>query len=429
MAVYEPSDVVIQEWEGDPYLFTCGGSWNECWRLRIPAGINSSNLKFKFELKWINADSLWPIFIFRSWIMDSCTPVTIYPDDSFGQPAIPHHTEWQNHECTLRNVSAGQLICFNAWDFAYPQHPGVGVRKIQLCGSPVGISPGVCIIFQWIGGAFAAVGGYFHTVADVFREVWYIGPPIADVFDSIGTTLDAVDGWFNSIFEWCLGVVTTDWLGASWAWLQSLYTDAYGTITGVLGDTWTWLVGLRNDFTGAVTAALGTTWSNLVNLYNNFSSRVTAALGGTWTWVVGLYNDFTGAVTGALGDTWTWLKELYANAYDTITGALGDTWTWVVGLYNNFAGAVIAALGEKWEWLAEFAADPMWKIGAELEEKIKSMLDWMIQEAFKIIDTSWSTFENSFKWLTTKMLSVIGDAAEDFKDAIWDTVEKVMKKL
>ena len=301
------------------------------------------------------------------------------------------------------------------------------IRNVRIYGSKV--YSGTCQPFFWIGDVFITIGQILRSVGDRMGTVWFVGDVIQTWFNTAAGYFEGARDWFYSLGDWCGQIV------------QGLQ----------LGDAWTWLLGFFADPAAEIYKWLGTAWTDLQDMYANFNMWVTNALGSTWTWVLGLYSDFSGAVTSILGDAWTWVLGLYSDFSGAVTSILGDTWTWVLGLYGDFTGAVTGALGGTWTWLTEFINDPMSKLNLDMLDLVKSGFEWLTQEWFSFIDStwdtfkgsftwlmqkffllldeSWDTFEDSMKWLVGKVLDLVGDKAEDFKDKIWEMIEKVVKKL
>ena len=286
-----------------------------------------------------------------------------------------------------------------------------------------------CEIFVWLGDICITIGQIFRDVGDRMGTVWFVGDVIQGWFNAAAGYFEGARDWFYGLGEWCCQMV------------QGLQ----------LGDAWTWLLGFFSDPGGYIMGFLGTVWTDLQDMYSNFNSWVISALGSTWTDLLDLYNNFNSLVTGALGTAWENLQDLYNNFNSLVTGALGTAWENLQDLYSNFNSLVVGALGGVWEWLTDFVNDPMSKLSRDILELVKSGFEWLTQEWFSFIDStwdtfkgsftwlmqkffllldeSWDTFEDSMKWLVGKVLDMIGDAAEDFKDKIWDVVEKVVKKL
>lgn len=289
--------------------------------------------------------------------------------------------------------------------------------------------PVISAVILLIASGFTAIAGWFFDIANRMKTVWWVGDIIGDWFEYIAHVLEAIEDAFEGVADWTTEVVTI---------LAAKVEESVDFLARIVGlENWregvdtalTWVQGLYNDFSGAVTNVLGGTWTWLQGLYNDFSGAVTDVLGGTWTWVQSLYNDFSGAVFDVLGQTWLDLEDMHTNFRSWVTRALGGTWT----------------------WLTEFVNDPMSKLSLDLLELVKSGFEWLTQEWFSFIDTSWDTFKGSFEWLLQKLfllldeswdnfedtlkwflgrcMDLVGMAAEDLKYQIWDMVEKVMKKL
>ncbi len=295
-----------------------------------------------------------------------------------------------------------------------------GERKVYMSS---------CNVFRWIGDVFLVIAQILRDIGDRMGTVWFVGDVIQGWFNAAAGYFEGTRDWFYTAAEWCEGVVA------------SLLS----------GDVLTWLLGFFSDPGGYIMGFLGSVWTDLQDMYANFYSWVIGVLGDPWTWLQGLYSDFSGAVTSILGDTWTWLQTLHSDFSGAVTSILGDTWTWLLTLYGDFTGAVTGALGGVWEWLTEFINDPMSKLSLDMLDLVKSGFEWLTQEWFSFIDStwdtfkgsftwlmqkffilldeSWDTFEDSMKWLVGKTMDLVGDAAEDFKDKIWEMIEKVVKKL
>lgn len=288
---------------------------------------------------------------------------------------------------------------------------------------------GTCEIFRWIGDVFITIAQILRGIGDRMGTVWFVGDVIQAWFNAAAEYFEDTRDWFYTAAEWCEEVVAS---------LLSV-------------DVLTWLLGFFSDPGGYIMGFLGSVWTDLQDMYANFDTWVYFVLGDAWTWLQTLHSDFTGAVTSILGDTWTWLQGLYSDFSGAVTSILGDTWTWVLGLYGDFTGAVTGALGGIWTWLTEFVNDPMSKLDFDILDLVKSGFEWLTQEWFSFIDStwdtfkgsftwlmqkffmlldeSWDTFEDSMKWLVGKTMDMIGDAAEDFATKIWEMIEKVVKKL
>jgi hypothetical protein len=267
--------------------------------------------------------------------------------------------------------------------------------------------PVISAVLLLIAASFTAIAGWFFDIANRVKTVWWVGDMIGDWFEYIAHVFEAIEDAFEGVADW-----TTEVVGILAAKVEESV------------DFLARIVGLENWREGVDTAL---------------------------TWVGDLHDDFKRLVLGALGDTWLWVEDLYGDFKGLVLGALGTVWEELQDMHSNFTSWVTGALGGTWEWLTDFVNDPMSKLSLDILELVKSGFEWLTQEWFSFIDTSWDTFKGSFEWLLQKLfllldeswsdfeellkwflgrcMDLVGDAAEDLKYQIWEMVEKVVKRL
>jgi hypothetical protein len=283
--------------------------------------------------------------------------------------------------------------------------------------------------FDYLAIGFDEISSWFGLLESDVEVIPFIGDAAATVFGWIKGKFGEGSDWFNSASSWCDGIIDDimelfTMVGDSFTELIDL--DAWRDYIAVLVAD---IVGTISDIPTTILDTLGSTWDWLVALANDFPGAVYDVLGITWDWLMNLTSDFPGAVYGVLGSTWTDLGNMLGDFKDWVAAAVGE-----VRLSINYAGSLIVGfipelIGEIYEnsrdvidnWVA-YVYEGVLAWSAEQWESIIAIL-------FDTLDRSWGMFEDSMKWLVGKLIDTVADAADQFKDKIWNLAEKIIEKI
>lgn len=264
--------------------------------------------------------------------------------------------------------------------------------------------------FDWFEEYFLEIERWFRDMAEeIYGWVWpfsYLGAPFE---------------WI----AWCFENLATAALAAS-QWADDVYTDAYWIFHDII------------DYAEAEWDILTTSFweisenveASLVATYDILSETLTSI----YYFVEGELLVFYPILWETLGSTWDYVEGKALATWDILGETLETTWAYVEGKALATWEILTETKETIWEWLRDSKLDTWF--GDQLHGAESVILGFTVgafgyltDEWFKFLDRSWQSVKGSFSWLTGKLIELVDDEIDEFKDKIWDLIEKFVEKI
>ena len=144
---------------------------------------------------------------------------------------------------------------------------------------------------------------------------------------------------------------------------------------------------------------------------------------------------------------WTWsiLAETKESLWTYVFNRAKETWSILAETKTSVWSYVYSQAQATWSILGE-TKESLWvwlennKLGAWFDASIDRSMDkfigfvtesfgYLTTEWFKFLDRSWSSVKGSFSWLTGKLLEIVDEEIDTFKDRIWNIIERFVEKF
>jgi hypothetical protein len=264
--------------------------------------------------------------------------------------------------------------------------------------------------FDWFETYFGDLQSRFQGLADSIGGVPYVGPSLASPFGYVAN-------FFANLRT--ASSYASDWADAVYDDASQIFSDIRSTIAG----TWPVLTATASWFFGQVRDQIASYWSILSMSASSVVSWISSALRSAFPVLTATASWFFGQVRDQIASYWSILS---------MSASSMASWLWpALQALGAGAGLTIDAIwslittGRLPGWISTWWAGQ----SSAVATFVTNQWGYLIASAFTFLGSNWASFENSFAWLTGKILKKMTDEAASFSDAIWDLVEAVVRKL
>ena len=242
--------------------------------------------------------------------------------------------------------------------------------------------------FDWFEDYFGTVRDWFENTADDIRGVPVLGGYLAYPFDWIGWAFANLETAAAYASDWADGV-------------YSSARDVFWDVKSYIENEWSILTKSARDRFYDIRSNIENEWSILTKSARDRFYDIRSNIENEWSILTKSARDRFYDIKGDIESTWSILLE----SRDSI---------WIY-IENYKLGA----------WFdAQILKAKMTILGFVTVE-----LGYLTTEWFKLLNHSWYTFKDSFSWLTGKLLEIIDEEIDTFKERIWNIIERFVEKF
>ena len=264
--------------------------------------------------------------------------------------------------------------------------------------------------FDWFEDYFGTVRDWFEDTADDIRWVPVLGEYLAYPFDWIGWAFANLETAAAYASDWADDVYSSAW-------------DVFWDVKGYIENEWSILTKSAWDRFWDIKTYIEDEWSILTKSARDRFWDIKAYAESTWSILTKSTRDIFNDIQSYAESTWSILTKTSGDIFSDIKGYAESTWSILLESKDSI-----------WTYLENY------KLGAWFDTQILKAkttilgfvtveLGYLTTEWFKFLEASWASVQDSFAWLTGKLLEIVDEEIDAFKDRIWNIIERFVEKF
>jgi hypothetical protein len=264
--------------------------------------------------------------------------------------------------------------------------------------------------FDWFDNQFTNIANWFNSTGSNISGVLYVGPSLSQPFYN-------ASNFFRDLS-------TAAEYASSWA--DSVYNDAGTILNDIRGDLESWypvLTASGSWFFDRVRTYAESYWSILTATSYTLFTRIQGYCTSTWAILADTRSSLWSYIRGQAESAYSILTASSAQLFERIRAECTSTWAILADTRSSL-----------WSWISTSTLPgwvQSWFSGQSgpVISFVEAQIGYLLTRTFTFLGNNWPSFEDSFSWLQTKMISMTTARMPSFASLLWGAIEALLQNV